>query len=338
MTGAIGGELVTIPGAQLVASGVTQEQRAGVAEKWLRAKGTRSEHTAARYRRDITVFFRWADEHRYDVFALLPWHLSDYAADLKDGWAGDLKASTRAGRINAVSSFFRFVQQNVGNAYLPNPAQHAPRPEVDRESVTRGLDSEELKRLRNEALRRGPREYALVQLLVGSGLRISEALGADTHHLKRDGGDWYLYVKRKGKEDRTPVEVPPSAVRAVRRYLRGRKGPLFLDNAGRRMSRQSASNRIRFIALAVGIKDKSVTPHSLRHTFTTLALAKGVSLRDVQVQAGHASTETTARYDRANRMRHNPAVAAMDELIGDDLPDVEDQATHPCNTEHPDNE
>lgn len=311
------------PGGLATPSGVPREQRDRIAEQWLRERGASSEHTAARYRRDIAVFFGWADGEGHDVFAMLPWHLGEYAAFLKDGGAGELSASTRAGRLNAVSSFYRFVQENVRDRAVANPAEHVRRPKVDRESRTRGLDAAELEALRAEARRRGAREYALVQLLAGTGLRVSEAVGANAEHLRRDGGEWYLHVKRKGLEDRIPVQVPVPAVRALHRYLRGRKGPLFLDNAGRRLSRQAASNRVRFMAVAAGIKGKAITPHSLRHTATTLALSKGVHMRDVAALMGHASMETTARYDRANRMRNNPAAAALAEVIADDLEDVD---------------
>ncbi|MGD9530402.1 MAG: tyrosine-type recombinase/integrase, partial [Pseudonocardia sp.] len=185
----------------------------------------RSPHTATRYRRDLACFVQWVDERGLDTFALLPWQLAEYAAALRDGWAGELKASTRAGRINAVSSFYRFVQRNAEGYGVRNPAEHTPRPEVSRRSKTRRLSADELAELRREARRRSAQLYALVQLLVGSGVRISEALDSDTHHLRREGAEWYLYVQRKGVEDRVPVQVPVEAVRALHRHLRGRKGP-----------------------------------------------------------------------------------------------------------------
>lgn len=303
-------------------------QRDEIAEKWIREHGASSQHTAARYRRDITVFFDWADAQGYDVFAMLPWHIGEYATWLAEGdHAGRYRGSTRlspqtrSGRIAAVSSFYRFVQQNVTTMFVPNPAEHVKRPRVARESKTRGLDAAELDALRGEALRRGPLQYALVQLLAGTGLRISEVVGADTGDLRRDGRQWYLYVVRKGSDDQVPVQVPEPAVRALHRYLRGRRGPLFIGQAGGRMSRQAAANRIRSMAVAAGIDGKRITPHSLRHTATTLALSAGVHMRDVAALMGHSSMETTARYDRANRQRDNPAAAALGALIADDLPD-----------------
>jgi site-specific recombinase XerD len=320
------GELVPVSrGALATTSGVTREERDDILGKFLREKGARSAHTAIRYRRDVECFFGWADARGYDVFAMLPWQVGEYAADLKDKKLGDLKASTRAGRINAVSAFYRYLQQQDRTGALRNPAEHAPRPEVSRKSKTRKLTAGELTALRAEARRRSPLLYALVQLLVGSGVRISEALESDVHHLKREGAEWYLYVQRKGSEDREPVQVPVEAVRAVRRHLRGRReGPLFLDRSGGRLSRRAAANKIQFAAIAAGIKDRNVSPHSLRHTATTLALDAGVSIRDVQVQMGHSSTETTARYDRDNRERNNPTVAALGQIIADDLSDVDD--------------
>jgi integrase len=75
------------------------------------------------------------------------------------------------------------------------------------------------------------------------------------------------------------------------------------------------------MAKPIGVTDRNVSPHSLRHTATTLALSAGVPIRDVQVQMGHTSTQTTARYDQENRERNNPTVAALAEIIEDGLSD-----------------
>jgi len=314
-------DLVQRPAPGALAHSANLAARDEAFERFLREKGARSQHTADRYRRDLTVFFGWVDSRGYDVATLLPWQMGEYAADLRDGALGELRASTRAGRINAVSAFYRFLQQQARDVIPQNPAAATPRPEVSRRSKTRKLTADELTALRRVARERGPRLYALVQLLAGSGVRISEALGADTHHLKREGAEWYLYVVRKGSEDRVPVQVPHEAARALRRYTRDRRGPMFLDRTGRRWTRTAAARSLQYAAIAAGITDRPVSPHSLRHTATTLALDEGVSIRDVQVQMGHASTETTARYDRDNRERNNPTVAALGRIIADDLPD-----------------
>ena len=104
-------------------------------------------------------------------------------------------------------------------------------------------------------------------------LRVSEAVGGDTGDLRRDGHQWCL----KGSDDQVPVQVPEPAVRALRLYLRSRRGPLFLDQAGKRMSRQAAADRIRSMGVAAGIDGKRISPHSLRHTATSSHSAPGCS-------------------------------------------------------------
>jgi len=314
------GEIELAPAGREVALPANIAGRTDALEKFLREKGARSLHTAGRYRRDLTVFFEWVDARGYAVENLLPWQMGEYAADLRDGVMGELKASTRAGRINAVSAFYRFLQQQARDVIPQNPAAATPRPEVSRRSRTRKLDANELTALRDVA-RASARMYALVQLLAGSGVRVSEALGADVHHLRREGTEWYLYVIRKGSEDRVAVQVPVEAARAIRHYVRERRGPIFIDRTGKRWNRNAAARSLHYVAIKAGITDRNVSPHSLRHTATTLALNKGVSLRDVQIQMGHNSTETTARYDRDDRERNNPTVIALGKLIADDLTD-----------------
>lgn len=325
------------------------QDRDRVAFAWLMAKRNRSPHTASRYRNDVTgwpadadgvpiaglpregtSFFYWADMKGLDVLTLLPAHIDAFMHWLKlpdrvvryEGKTS-LSPSTRLGKLNAVSSFYRYCIANGTTAL--NPAEHVDGPRIDnRVSKTVGLDAGQLQKLREIARQRGLREYALVQLLAGTGVRISEAVGADTGDLRREMGAWYLYVIRKGYEDKAPVQVPDPAARALRRYLRGRRGPLFLDEDGKRMTRQAAANRIRQMGRkAVGDPKAKISPHSLRHTATTLLLDRGVHLRSVQEFVGHRSGETTARYDRANRARNNPAAAAMAEIIADDLPEVD---------------
>ncbi len=347
-SGGSDGVLVASPGLPAVAS--TRQRRDELAYAWLMAKRTKSVNTSARYRNDVTgwpvdddglpvpcdprpgaSFFYWADLRGLDVLQMIPTHIDAYlywlnTAELDTRYEGKarLAASTRLGKLNAVRSFYRYCLVNRQIGY--NPAEHADGPNVDnRMSKTVGLEVEQLTTMLHVAQARGLREYALVQLLAGTGLRISEAMGADAADLRREGSGWYLYVVRKGYEDKAPVQVPDPAVRALRRYLTGRKGPLFLDNAGRRMTRQAAGNRIRSIArLAVDDPEAKISPHSLRHTTTTLLLNAGVPLRSVQEYMGHRSGETTARYDRADRARNNPAAAAMAAILADDLPDVED--------------
>jgi integrase/recombinase XerD len=116
-----------------------------------------------------------------------------------------------------------------------------------------------------------------------------------------------LRIVRKGGKAATEPLAPPT-VRALDAYLLAADhpaaGPLFLDRIGTtRLAYNTAYRLIQRLAKRAGIPAApSITPHSLRHTFVTEALAAGVPLQDVEDAAGHADPRTTRRYDRS---RHN---------------------------------
>ena len=98
------------------------------------------------------------------------------------------------------------------------------------------------------------------------------------------------------------IPMPPRVARAVDMAAGERRsGPLLLAQSGLRLNRHAATRIVRRLAKKAGIT-KSISPHSLRHSFITAALDAGVPLRDVQIAARHSDPRTTTRYDRA---RHN---------------------------------
>ncbi|MFG2000243.1 site-specific tyrosine recombinase XerD [Spirillospora sp. NPDC048911] len=148
---------------------------------------------------------------------------------------------------------------------------------------------------------RGLRDRALLELLYGSGARISEAVGLDVDDLDLDEG--FARVSGKGGKTRV-VPIGDYARRAVEAYLvrarpelarAGRGGPaLFLNARGGRLSRQGAWMVLRAAAERAGLSD--VSPHTLRHSFATHLLDGGADVRVVQELLGHASVTTTQVY------------------------------------------
>ncbi|GAA2580625.1 site-specific tyrosine recombinase XerD [Actinomadura fulvescens] len=148
---------------------------------------------------------------------------------------------------------------------------------------------------------RGLRDSALLELLYGSGARISEAVGLDVDDLDLDEG--FARVSGKGGKTRV-VPIGDYARRAVEAYLvrarpelakAGRGGPaLFLNARGGRLSRQGAWMVLRAAAERAGLSD--VSPHTLRHSFATHLLDGGADVRVVQELLGHASVTTTQVY------------------------------------------
>ncbi|MCW2901714.1 MAG: integrase family protein [Streptosporangiaceae bacterium] len=332
------GGTLAVPGA---------DARDALARAWIESHENDSRHTAERYARDVPgwswrdgtadftaerapgSFFRWADENGYDVFVMLPWHVEQYRRHLQTAeHVGRYKASRRlsdstiAGKIAAASSFYSYCQRQSRHQVIPNPTLGSKRPKVSTRSKTLGLSKDEVDTMLRVAQQRGSREYALVMLLVTTGLRVSEMCELDTGDLVRDGDEWMVRAVRKGSSDSVLVPVPDPTARALRRYMRGRRGPMFQRTDGQRMTRQAAAYTLGALAKDAGIT-KTITPHSLRHTATTLALQAGVAILDVQALMGHASVSTTARYDRALRMRDNPAAAALGAMFEDGLPDAE---------------
>ena len=139
-------------------------------------------------------------------------------------------------------------------------------------------------------------------------MRVSETVGADVEDLGEEQGHPVLFIKGKGEEQkRTPVPLNAAlqaGIAAVR--VGGRiQGPLLQTQSGGRLTRQQAGKIIKRLGQQIGLP--SLHPHALRHTFVTLALNEGASLRDVQDAARHADPRTTRRYDRdRNNLARHP--------------------------------
>lgn len=146
------------------------------------------------------------------------------------------------------------------------------------------------------------RDRALLELLYGTGARISEAVGIDVDDIDLESGT--VLLRGKGSKQRV-VPVGSYALDAVRRYLNGGRGELvkpgrevaavFLNARGGRLSRQSAWAVLTKTAQRAGIAAE-VSPHTLRHSFATHLLDGGADVRVVQELLGHASVTTTQIY------------------------------------------
>ncbi len=140
---------------------------------------------------------------------------------------------------------------------------------------------------------------------------MSEATGADIGHLGLERGRRTLTITRKGGKVVT-IPLAPQTARALDLAIGERTaGPVFLAADGRRLDRHGAGRIVRKTARRAAIS-KAVTPHTLRHAFTT-SLDAGVPLRDVQEAASHADPPTTMRYDRARGSldRHATYIVAV---------------------------
>lgn len=203
------------------------------------------------------------------------------------------------------------------------------RPKIDADhSATRGLSKTEARAFLAAAELDGPRSYALATLLLHTGIRISEALGANLRDLQHDTGHRVLVVTRKGGK-RAKIALPAPVLDALSAYLgasaaqgtevatseaASADAPIFTTSTGKRWASSEAFRTVRRLARIAGIEGH-VSPHGLRHTHATLALDAGVPLRDLQDSMGHADPRTTRRYDRARaRLERSSAYAVASVL------------------------
>jgi integrase/recombinase XerD len=234
-----------------------------------------------------------------------PERLAAYVASMR---ARGLAATTIGRRIAALRSFYR--HQMLIGARDDNPAAELELPRRAR-TLPRTLSPGEAERLIEAASGTAPRalrDRALVELMYGAGLRVSEAVGLD-----RSAVDLERRLVRclgKGSKERV-VPVGREAVEALRRYLsRGRpfldrrhRPELFLNAQGGALTRAGAFLILRKLAATAGLEPDRVHPHLLRHSFATHLLEGGADLRSVQEMLGHADLSTTERYTHVSDRR-----------------------------------
>jgi integrase/recombinase XerD len=259
---------------------------------------------------------RTVDAYRRDLLQLeesLGKPLTDATSDDINAHLAELRArglapATIARRLSAARTFF--AHQVLLGTRSDNPAADVDQPRR-RRKLPRTLSPREAERLIEAAAGTTPRalrDSALVELLYGGGLRVSEAVG-----LERAGVDLDERIVRcigKGDKERV-VPIGRSAAEALRRYLaRGRpyldrrhRPELFLNAKGGPLTRAGAFLILRRIAEKAVLEPDRVHPHLLRHSFATHLLEGGADLRSVQEMLGHADLATTELYTHVSDRR-----------------------------------
>lgn len=259
---------------------------------------------------------RTVDAYRRDLVALSA-HASAPAGETTlaqlEAWIATMRAdglapATIARRIAAARSYLTHLV--VLGRRADNPAAELRPPRRPRR-LPRVLSASEAEKLIDAAVGSTPRQMrnrALVELLYGSGLRISEALGLARSSVDLDGR--LVRVVGKGRKERI-VPLGRPSVESVRRYLalgrphldRRHRPDLFLNARGGALTRAGAFLILRRLAERAGLDPQRVHPHLLRHSFATHLLEGGADLRSVQELLGHADLATTERYTHVSDRR-----------------------------------
>jgi integrase/recombinase XerD len=284
---------------------------------WLSAEKGRSPSTLGAYRRDLVTYVGWLRSRRRSLVDTDAGVIEDYVAHLR----ADRAPASVARALVAVRSLHRFLADEGHVATDPTVAVVSPR--VPR-GLPKALTEEEVASLIASVVGHEPvarRDRAILEVLYGTGLRISELVGLSLGDLDLEGG--VLRAFGKGSRERI-VPILGLAREALDEWLapsgrgalapgqwarRGDAEAVFLNARGGRLSRQGAWGIVRRHGDRVGLGDR-LTPHVLRHSCATHLLDHGADIRVVQELLGHASISTTQVYTLVSTARLREAYEA----------------------------
>ena len=296
-----------------MAGRLTESPSTEVVSRWLSALsavGGRSENTISSYGRDVRGFLEFLENHfarPVNLKLLGRIDRTDMRAWMSRERARGMSARSLSRALSSVKSFFRWLGDNEG---IEAPAVHSTRAPRFAVGLPRPVAPDDARSLvdtlEGQATEAwvGARDAALITLLYGCGLRISEALA-----LRRQDAplkDMLRITGKGGRQRLVPVlprvreaidaylEVCPFAVRA--------EGPLFFGVRGGPLNPRIARKTIERARMQLGLP-AGTTPHAMRHAFATHLLAAGGDLRTIQELLGHASLSTTQIYTAVDQAR-----------------------------------
>ncbi|HEX7630200.1 MAG TPA: site-specific tyrosine recombinase XerD [Candidatus Methylomirabilis sp.] len=255
------------------------------------------------YHRDLARYLTYLTDRGKQPTALDRTDVSRYLLALRET---ELNPRSVARHLSAIRQFHRFLVREERATEDPTAHLEAPRPWQRLPVVLSSEEVDQLLAVRAAVTPQALRNQAMLELIYASGLRVSELIGLRLASL--DLGIGIVRVVGKGDKERL-VPVGETAANSLRAYLRdGRprleKGrpsdSLFLGRHGQGLTRQMFWQLVKKIARTAGIT-KTVTPHTLRHSFATHLLERGADLRSVQVMLGHADIGTTQIYTHLSR-------------------------------------
>jgi integrase/recombinase XerD len=261
--------------------------------------------TVAAYARDLQDFWEFVEgrgRSRWDAVAL-----TDLQAYFAAQEARGLGARSRARRLSALRQFFRFLQRE--EQVEANPVELLDSPRLPRRlpQVMGEAEVATLLSTPDPATPAGLRDQALLEVLYATGLRVSELVGLTLKQLDLRRG--VVRPLGKGAKERVVPMVAPAVEKlqlyleqARPRLLKGRESPyVFINHRGGKLSRQGFWKLLKQYALKAGVK--TLSPHTLRHSFATHLLSRGANLRVLQMLLGHADLATTQIYTHLDAQR-----------------------------------
>ena len=266
-----------------------------------------SDNTCAAYGGDLRQFAEFLRSR--NVVAAASVSRADIVDFLSAQRGAGRKGSTRARRTAAIRMFMRYLKERRAISEDPSGLLESPKratvlprvlSEAEVSAMIEAVDGDDPRSLRDRAL---------LEVMYGSGLRVSEACALSFDDIVADGE--LLRILGKGRKERL-VPIGGAAGAALRRYADSGRGAfarstsgthVFLTRLGRPFTRQGVFKVIRERAAAVGIAPSRISPHVLRHSFASHLLAHGADIRAIQELLGHADIGTTQIYTHVDTER-----------------------------------
>jgi len=226
-------------------------------------------------------------------------------------------ACTVSSYLTAVKEFYKFLE---AEKICPNIAIGIKGLKCQRGSLKDALTINQVKCVLEKSGQKNideKRNYALINLLIRTGLRTIEAERANIEDIKQECGDAILFIQGKGRDQKDSFVVLTEATyEPIREYINFRNNaqpsdPLFVSHSNRnsdgRLTTRSISRIVKTAFIEVGLNSKRLTAHSTRHTAITLALLGGATIQEAQSFARHQNINTTLIYaHNINRILHAP--------------------------------
>lgn len=273
---------------------------------YLKLERSLSENTIHSYTHDIKLFIHFLEENGYQGVSpeqIEPKHIQEFLV-----WVtmSGKAAASQSRFLSGLRTFYKYLLTEELVNHDPTELIEGPRlsrrlPDVlSQDDILKIIQSVDLSKPE------GHRNLAIVEILYGCGLRVSELINLQLSDLYFDQS--YIRVIGKGNKQRW-VPIGEQAIMAVNNYLntarkilpvkKGHEGFVFLNRRGSKLTRVMIFYILKDLAQRAGIK-KNIGPHTLRHSFATHMIENGANLRAVQEMLGHVSITTTEIYTHLN--------------------------------------
>jgi len=273
------------------------------------------------YRRTLKQYLNWVSKKGYLLSQIARPHILEYKEELL---SSEMSSLTVASYITSVRRFYEWAE---ANKYYPNVAKGIKSPKRKQQFKKQPLLPDQAKELLNYYQDKALRDYAIVSLLLRTGLRTIEVARANIQDIVFKGSQRVLLVQGKGRDEKDNfVILTDKAYKPIGNYLTTRENsnnssPLFTSSSNNSKGERLTTRTISYIAKeglkAIGLNEKAFTAHSLRHTTAVNILKAGGSLETAQFTLRHSNPATTQIYTETldeERRLQNSGEALIDSL------------------------